>query len=486
MEFIPAWLALTLLTTEWALRIGLAIRVMTSRRAVPTSLAWIAVLLMAPVVGIFVYLLIGENRLGSRRAARHRSAVDTLSAEAAARWRAGDHDWTDECLPYKPIATLASHVGLLPPLRGNSIEIIGDSKVFIDRLVADIDAATTRVHILTYIWMTRGAGVAVGEALVRAVKRGVTCRVLADGVGSRPFFKSPLHQRMRRAGVEVYPALPVNPIRALFARIDLRNHRKIATIDGRIAYTGSQNIADTSFKFSPKSGVGPWVDASVRVVGPAAQALEVVFLHDWLIDTPASEINLDEIMVEMDFPGNGSTVHVVPSMPGRDLNAVYEAVVAAIYMAREEIILTTPYFVPDASMWSALRAACLRGVQLSIVLPAINDSPLVGAASRASYQYLLEVGAEIHEFNKGLLHAKILTIDRHIGLIGSANFDVRSFWLNFEISLFIYDSDVASQLRFLQKHYMQDSTQVTAEVWSKRNVFRRMLEDTARLAGPLL
>jgi cardiolipin synthase len=228
------------------------------------------------------------------------------------------------------------------------------------------------------------------------------------------------------------------------------------------------------------------VDANVRVEGPAAQALDVVFLHDWILDAPESDIVLDDMLEDMPVPEEGSTVHVVPSMPGRDINAVHEAVVAAIYMAREEIILTTPYFVPDASMWSALRAACLRGVHLSIVLPAINDSPLVGAASRASYQYLLEVGAEIHEFNKGLLHAKILTIDRHIGLIGSANFDVRSFWLNFEISLFIYDSDVASQLRFLQKHYMQDSTPVAAAAWARRNVFRRMLDDTARLAGPLL
>lgn len=483
---LPTWMTIVLVLADWAIRIGLVVRVIMQRRPVPSALSWIAILLLVPVVGIVLYLLIGENKLGRFRLQRHTRIVNELTRQAAQYWKGSAGDWTDESIPYKPIATLATRVGLIPPLRGNDIELIGDTEGFLSRLIDDIDHAESHCHILTYIWMNGPAGERVGAAMIRAVERGVTCRVLVDDVGSGGFLKSRMCEHMRRAGVHVVSSMPVNALRALFSRIDLRNHRKIATIDSAIGYLGSHNITDESFKFSPKTGVGPWIDASARVIGPAAQAIEMIFVHDWMLDSGEKDLDLGGLLPKLTIDEDGSSVHIVPSMPDRDLSAIYEAVTAAIYMAREELIMTTPYFVPDEAMRSALRAAAMRGVAVEIVVPAINDSPIVAAASRAYYKDLLDVGAAIWHFNGGLLHAKTLTVDRHIGMIGSANFDVRSFWINLEASMIVYDSDVASHLRFLQKHYIQHSTRVGPQDWERRPVTRRFIDNTARLAGPLL
>ena len=483
---LMTWLTILLALVEWGIRLGLAARVIVMRRSVPTSLAWITVLMLAPVVGVVAYLLIGENRLGRRRAEHHAAIVERFTRESIRDWKDGQHNWEDENVPYRSIATLATHVGGIPPLRGNRLELIGGTDEFLDRLIDDIDGAATRVSLLSYIMMRGGGGDRVCEALLRAAGRGVECRVLLDAVGSRPFLESPARRRLRERGVRVAPAFPVSPLRALFRRLDLRNHRKIAVIDGAIAYTGSHNVTDASFKLDPKTRVGPWIDASVRLQGPAVRALEVVFLHDWALDAPEGDISLEDFPADIDVVEEGSSVSVVPSMPGRDINAVYEAFVAAIYMARHELIMTTPYFVPDEAMRTALRAAVLRGVDVQIVIPAINDSPLVARASRAQCRELLEMGAAFWHFAGGLLHAKTLTIDRHVALIGSANFDVRSFWLNCEISLFVYDSDFASRLRFLQKSYIHESTRFTIEDWWARPAIGRFVDDVARLAGPVL
>jgi len=381
---LPAWATIALLLIEWALRLGLVVRVIMRRRPVPTSLAWVAILLLTPVFGIVLYLLIGESRLGRRRVARHDRIIEDLTHRAARFWHGGREDWTDDCIPYRPIATLATRVGLIAPLRGNRLELIGDVDVYRRRLVEDIDRAESHVHLLTYIWQRGEAGRPIADALLRARKRGVACRVLVDGVGSRPFLDSEICRELRRADIPVEASMPVNAVRALAARLDLRNHRKIVVVDGRIAYTGSHNVTDASFKHNPRSGVGPWIDASVRLVGPAAQALEVVFLHDWLLESPRSTAALETLLPELEIPDEGSVAHVVPSMPGRDINAIQEAMTAAIYMAREELIITTPYFVPNEATRSALRAACMRGVHLDLVFPAVNDSPLVAAASRAA------------------------------------------------------------------------------------------------------
>lgn len=292
---------------------------------------------------------------------------------------------------------------------------------------------------------------------------------------------------MRRAGVRVAAALPVNPVRMVLARIDLRNHRKIAVIDGCVAYAGSQNITDETFRVRRRPGIGPWIDASVRVEGTAAQALNVVFLRDWQSETDERFERIEEFLPDLpELPEPASTVHVVPSGPGEGPTAIHRALLSTIYAAREELIMTTPYFVPDEATASAISTAAMRGVRVTLVIPKRLDAPLVALAGRSYFGELIASGVRIMLHRDGLLHAKTLTVDRSVGVIGSANFDMRSFWLNFETTLFVYDTDFASQLRWLQTSYMERSEEVDARRWGQRGLAARGAEGVARLLSPLL
>lgn len=473
---------------DWALRLALAVHIIMRRRAVTASLAWLAVLVFVPLIGLVLYLLIGETRLGRRRLREFDRLSRLLATETVALWRK-EHAATDEFdQAWGHIARFGTAVTSLPPLRGNRLSLLNDSEQMLRSLAEDIDRATRHVHILTYIWMVGGVPQTIVDALIRASRRGVQCRVLVDAVGSKAFLRSGACANLRVAGVGVVASLPVNPLRMIFARIDLRNHRKIAVIDGSIAYTGSQNLTDSTFRSNALRQTGPWIDATLRIEGPAAQALAIVFLRDWLLDS--NEVIEDlgpflpEFPVREDHPG--SIIQIMPSGPGSSPQAIHQALLTTIYAAREELLMTTPYFVPDDATRTALQAAAMRGVAVTLVMPRLSDSPLVAAASRSHYLDLLESGVKIMHYHGGLLHAKTVSVDRHIALIGSANFDARSFWLNFEITAFIFDNDFASMVRFMQTDYLNKSTEVSLSHWRSRPVWNVFVDNTAQLFGPLL
>lgn len=485
----------SLLALQIATQLVLIVRVVMARRPVTATLAWLAVLILVPVVGIAVYLLIGENRLGSLRLRRYKALTKGLEEQAMAMWKhqhAAVGRFNDQ---WGHIARFGTAATGFPPLRGNRLSLLNDAEGMLDALVADVDAAESHVHLLTYIWMPGGHATKVVDALIRAAARGVQCRVLVDAVGSKRFLRSADADRLRRGGVRLVAALPANPVRMLFARIDLRNHRKIAVIDGHTAYVGSQNITDSSFRSTPLRRTGPWIDATLRIVGPASQALAIVFLRDWILDSREELHDLRPFLPELPqaAPGSGtadSIAQIVPSGPGGagggEPDAIHQALLTTIYSAREELLMTTPYFVPDEATRMALQSAAMRGVRVTLVMPSVSDSPLVAAASRSHYLDLLESGVRIMHYRNGLLHAKTITVDRQIALIGSANLDARSFWLNFEITAFIYDDDFASQVRFMQADYLAHSTEVELAAWQNRSSLAVFRDNTAQLLGPLL
>jgi cardiolipin synthase len=492
-----AWLWPTILAAEFGVRLLLVLHVIMRRRPVPVTMAWVLLLLLVPLAGTVLYGLVGENRLGSRRAARHLHLTTHIEERAVGLWRERHSDWTADAQAEAHLAALGTRVGGMPPLRGNSLELIGSTAAFLARLAADIDRATSHCHLLYYIWTDDPEADAVGQALARAAKRGVACRVLVDGVGARDFLRGPSARAMASAGVKVVESLPVRAWRLLLARADLRNHRKIAVIDGAVAYAGSHNLCTARYPDTWLRRGGEWIDATVRVRGPAVQALQTIFLRDWLLD---SEEHIDDLEPFMevgatrvgsdDAPGggHGCVVHVIPSGPGPQPEAIHHALLTLLYEASEEIIMTTPYFVPDEAMKTALIVASQRGVAVTLVLPERSDMPLVGAAARSHYEDLMVAGVRIVHYTAGLLHSKTITVDRRIGLITSVNFDIRSFFLNFECSLFIYDDDFASQMRFLQTSYMSPavSQELDLHRWQARPVHTRFVQNLAQLAGPLL
>ena len=447
----------------------------------PSSLAWILVIVVLPVAGIVLYLAVGEVRTGSRRKRRHRTIQRNIRTAVQKAWSATSRStvvpWGTES-----IARLARLGDETQPRQGNRLALLATADSFVESLVADIDAAERHVHLLFFIYLDDVVGQAVAEALIRARERAVSCRLLVDNVGSSDFLKSRLCRQLRDAGVQVVAALPTRITQIASIRFDMRNHRKIGVVDGRVGYTGSHNVA--SEQFHPKPRFAPWVDATLRIEGPAVRDLQALFIEDWYMDTTE---NLDHLIAYTpeEHP-DGRIVQIVGTGVNSQNQALVRVIQSAIHMAREELIMTTPYFVPDDGTLAAITTAAIRGVRTIIVVPARNDSPLVALASRSFYDTLLDAGAEVHEYTKGLLHAKTITVDRDFALVSTANLDRRSFEINFEISTLIYDSDFASQLRLLQMRYLEDCVPVDAARWAARRWPRRLAENVAGLVSALL
>jgi cardiolipin synthase len=464
---------------------ALILRVLLRPHRDPASrVAWIAVILAVPVIGAVGYLLLGETNIGRRRAERLARVLQGLPRPEAAP---GFDAALAPALPERaePLFRVGQSISGYAPLGGNTAALMADSRATIAALVADIEAAQDHVHLLFYIWLPDESGTAVAEALARAARRGVACRAMVDDLGSRALVRSPLWPAMRQAGVRLARALPVgNPLlRVLGGRLDLRNHRKIAVVDNRIAYGGSQNCADPEFRV--KAAYAPWVDAVMRFEGPLARQSQHLFASDWTAETGEDLSALLRAPLPAPAPG-GLVAQVVATGPTMRHSAMPEMFQSLIYAARETLTVTTPYYVPDEGMQAALCAAAWRGVATTIVFPARNDNRWVAAASRSHYAELLEAGVRIHEYEGGLLHAKTLTADGEVALIGSANMDRRSFDLNYENNVLFWDRAATAALARRQAEFLARARAVTAAEVAAWPRHRRLWHNTAAILGPVL
>jgi cardiolipin synthase len=377
----------------------------------------------------------------------------------------------------------AQKISLLPVVGGSAVEFLNDTQAFIGRLVADIDAATAQVHLLYYIFMPDATGERVARALESAAGRGVECRVLVDAVAGRRFFFhwSGLSRRLIKAGVHVTSALPADPIQRRLPRMDLRNHRKLAIIDRRIAYAGSHNLINADY--GGRRGA-PWCDVTGRFTGPVVAEFAAIFAEDWAFESG----QLLDVPRAHDIPcvAGGTPMQVVPTGPTAQGESFRRVFLAAVQSARSRLILTTPYFVPDEPTLVALMMAADRGVEVSLLLPNTPDHFFTAAAGRAHFSKLLAAGVAIYLYRPGLIHAKTTTVDDAFALFGSANLDVRSFNLNFELSALLYGSEVTQRLRGIQMAYLADSCRLDADEWAKRPTLKRYADSAISLLSPLL
>ena len=471
---------------HWAVVVGLSIRVIMRRLPVGVSLAWLTIIFSIPLVGAMAYLFIGENRL-SRKYLHRAAAIHQVYSE----WQEDLRKRASLTAPTADPAfsSLQHHARALvgfPVMEGNRLRLMHDFETVFTSIISDIDGARRTCHLEFYIWEPGGLADQVGEALIRAGGRGVAVRVLVDAIGSKQFLKGRLARDLRHAGVHVAVSLPVGPLQVFTTRADLRNHRKIIVIDGEIAYTGSQNLADPRF-FKQDRGVGRWIDAMVRIEGPVVEAMAGVFIEGWEMDT-GEGLEKPEIASDVGpLNQRGRTdVQVVPSGPGSRADAIRQLLLSAIYSARKELVITTPYFVPDDTVYTALISAAHRGVSVILVVPEKVDSRLAHYASQSLYHDLLSSGVRVARFRGGLLHTKSVTVDGEFCIFGSVNLDMRSLWLDFEISLFVYDRDFTEQVRAMQEGYLMDAGILDLKEWQARPAIHRFLENTAHLVGPLL
>lgn len=474
------WLPLGLDLSGWGVRLAM-VPVIALRQKNPLNcLAWLAIIFVLPWIGLLAYLLMGERSLGFLRVRKRLKRHKAFDAVHRLRALLPDFDNPRMRRDYEVLVQLAESHGGLPLLAGNKAELLADVEDVVRRLAADIDAARQHVHMVFYIFRDDAMGRLVGEALIRAARRGVRCRVLADMVGSRGFF-SGLGARLRENGVQVVAGLTANPLRMRLARLDVRNHRKLAVIDGTVAYAGSQNIVEPVFGHRK---AGAWHDVMVRISGPSARQLQMVFVEDWYLET-GHDLAAPSLFPPAQEEG-AAAVQIVPTGPDRPTEGFQDLLIQAIQSARRNVVITSPYFIPNEGLLTALRLAVNRGVEVDLILPRASDHPLVDLASFYYCGVLLECGANVHLFEEGMLHAKLLRVDDAVAMLGSANFDIRSFYLNLEVVLFMYDQEFLYTVNQLQSQYQRHSRQVDPRRWAARPFARRLAEAIAKVFSPLL
>ncbi len=468
------------------------VRALTRPNRSPASrVAWAAVIMLLPVVGIVAYLLLGETNVGRARAKRLQLSANALQRPVQVAAAVPEQA--------QSLFALAHSITGFHAVAGNRVELLGDaaapvtepmrnSKAALQRLIADIAQAQSHVHIAFYIWLDDAMGQQVAHAVADAARRGVQCRVMVDALGSRAFHKSALWNTLAQAGVKLLATLnDVGLVRHwAFSRVDLRDHRKLVVIDNRIAYCGSQNCAEPEFRI--KAAYAPWIDVLLRCEGPVVRQMQALFLSGWIPE--AGEDGLSDLthtpVLAQDVAPGTSVVQAFETGPTARHNAMSDMFVASMYAAQQELLITTPYFVPDEALLRALCAAPRRGVKTTLIVPARNDSWLVGNACRSTYADLLASGVAVFEYPLGLLHAKTLTVDGTFTLIGSANMDRRSLELNYENNLLIYDSAATHIIRARQLGYLSVSQPVAVEAVQAWPFHTRLIQNVVGMMAPVL
>lgn len=484
MEQFYHFLTLAGLAFYWILVAGVTLRVVLKRRAVSVSLAWLMIIYLIPFVGLIGYVLFGELNLGRKRAERAKEMLAPFT-----QW----FSQLDDCHAHAPehfgrhiyrIDELCNNRLGLPALSGNTLHLQRTPQEILNSVIDDIESAQHEIRMMFYIWHPGGLADAVGAALIRAAQRGVDVKLLLDSAGSPRFFRSPWLGQMQEAGIDVIQALEVSPWRIFLRRLDLRQHRKIIVIDNTVAYTGSMNMVDPAF-FKQDSGVGQWVDIMVRLTGPTVNVLSAIHCWDWEVETGKREFPpLPECKLSPDQAQH--PVQVVPSGPGMPEHLISQVLTLAINQANESVRITTPYFVPSNDLLETLKMTAQRGIRVELIIPHKNDSLMVQWASRAFYTELMLAGVKIFEFYGGLLHTKSVVIDEQFCLVGTVNMDMRSLWLNFEVTLAVDDEDFTKEMYELQQGYMNQSHPVVLQDWAERPFYYRFLERTFYLFNPLL
>lgn len=462
-----------------------AIVLISANRRPSAAIAWLLAIIFVPYLGAILFFLIGLSRLPRVRRDKQRQ-VNALVLE---RTR-GLHSLSNatQWPPWlRSIVALNERLGALPMVGGNRIEIIDDYNGCFDAMILDIDMARDSVHVEFYILVHDEATTGFFSALERAVARGVKVRVLADHVaGFMNAGRKETLQALERLGAEFHAMLPLRPLRGQWQRPDLRNHRKLVLVDGRIGFTGSQNLIDASYNKAKNLRLGlHWHELMIRIEGPAVRELAAVFAADWYSET-GELLPLDTTPVVLPEHPGLLDAQVLPSGPSFDNDNNLKLYVALIHKAEHRISITSPYFVPEESTLLAIITAAARGLDVELFVSEVGDQKLVYHAQRSYYEALLRAGVRIHLYSSPtVLHAKHFTIDDDIAVIGSSNMDIRSFSLNMEVSVMIQGRDFVRSVRRIEDGYRARSRELVLDDWTGRPVSEKIRDNLARLTSSL-
>ncbi|MGO2037260.1 MAG: cardiolipin synthase [Brevibacterium sp.] len=479
--------SVTWLVIEYAAKI-IAIGVVPENRRPSSSSAWLLLILFVPIVGIPAFLLLGSPYINQRRARIQAEANELM------------HEGADELPDVPPsldaprefvsVAQLGRSLTALPMVTGDSHGVISDYEESIRRMTELVDAAEEYAHAEIYIMAWDSTTDIFFQALERAVERGVQVRVLFDHIGSRkyPGFHR-LGKRLSRAGIDWHLMLPFIPWRGKLRRIDLRNHRKLLVVDGKRAMMGSQNMIDSSYLKKKNVRIGRhWHDIMVELSGPIVAGLEAVFSTDWYTECGEAlgirPYEGDDH--QPDVGGATSAMQLIPSGPGFTTEPNLKVFTSMMYLAQKRLAIVSPYFVPDESLLAAVVTAARRGVDVELYVSEEADQFMVDRAQSSYYRSLLEAGVRIFFFPKPeVLHTKCFVVDDRYAVMGSSNMDMRSFGLNYEISLLTTGGDLVDDINEVIADYQRVSPELSLEEWEKRPLIRRYMESAMRLTSAL-
>ena len=444
--------------------------IVLQKREPVATLSWLMGLAFLPYLGFLIYVVFGPQKIKRQRLRRARTRVALPNIE-------GQTDGSDLI----ELGNLAQATTGLPPSTARDVRLLIDGAAKYEALLADIREARNHIHLEYYIFDPDESGHAVRDALIERARNGVKVRLLLDAVGSsrsRRFFKPLLE-----AGGELAWFHPLQ-LGRIWQRtwLNLRTHRKIVVIDGRVAYTGGINITDDE---NERLRSDAYRDLHLRLEGDVVRALQLVFVEDWAYATQSRDF-ISEVARAMPEAEPGPRIaQVLTSGPDSSWEAIHRLHVSTIHAARHRVWLVTPYFVPGEAAMMALTSAALGGLDVRLLVPRMSDSRLVTLAARSYFDQLLAAGVKIYEYGPRMLHSKALLVDDGIALIGSANFDHRSFRLNFEVSMLFQDEGIAAVLAKLIESEFAHAPRVRHD--RKRSLFRDALpEALARLLSPLL
>ncbi|MGH1525450.1 cardiolipin synthase [Leifsonia sp. L25] len=477
------------LLLDFVIRV-IAIIVVPRNRKPTSATAWLLAIFLIPYIGVLFFLLIGSYKLPKKRREKqdeiNRFIID--STEGIERVRR-DHPWP----PWlESVVELNRNLGAMPLVGGNRASLDGHYDESLASMTAAIAKAKRYVHVEFYILTLDKTTAPFFEAMEAAVARGVVVRVLLDHIASvrTPDYKATI-KRLTAMGAKWHLMLPVQPFKGKYQRPDLRNHRKLLIVDGRVAFMGSQNVIDRSYnkKSNIRRGL-KWKELIVRLEGPIVAGLNAIFITDWYSETDELLRRETEPITDEDVQNANDPeeldAQVVPSGPGFAGENNLRLFLALLYYAQERIVITSPYFVPDEAMLTAITTATQRGIAVDLFVSEIGDQALVYHAQRSYYEALLRAGVRIWMYKAPyILHAKHFTIDDDVAVIGSSNMDMRSFLLNMEVSLMVRGRSFVEQMREVEDGYRRESRELTLDEWMKQPLRSTVLDNVARLTSAL-
>jgi cardiolipin synthase A/B len=458
--------------------------VLVRRKEPSSTIAWILVLLTLPALGAILFLLFGRDRV--RWPARRKRQLDAVVRAQVRQITPGRFDsnrtshLTVGSSLEQGLFRVAQHLTHLRATSGNRVDVLSHGEAAFQAIGDAIDGARHHVHAQYYLIRDDATGRWFRDRLVAAAKRGVHVRLLMDGFGCFALGRS-YRRPLLQAGAEVSEFLPMRSV--LLQPVNLRNHRKIVVVDRTTAFTGGLNVGD-EYK-GHMAGLGAWRDVHLRIRGPASGELQRVFFQDWAFAT-GTFIPPEDYFPYDGAPEGTATVAIVPSGPDTRTEAIHRLFVGAIGGATREVAVTTPYFVPNESLRVALELAAMRGVRVRLVLPSKSNHSVTFHAGRGFYASLIEAGVEVGEYAPGIVHAKTLLADSQVALVGSANMDLRSFRLNFEVHTLVHDESTAAALHAEFERDAAQTRLVRPDEWAARGWGPRVKEGAARLVSPLL